>query len=464
MSTEASIFMLSVGLVAYLKLRISHKFAVVACLAPRGVVIAASLIRLVWLYPVTPHSNPTYRLWLPAILTQTHACLSICTACIPYMVPFFKSSDLSLRRSDLCRTGNGIGEGTAPASLWFRRHKKIKILNSWDSTAVASLQYDRVPQNMPYIPTPPPLSPITPPRLYTPPNLSAASDQYPVYQDLNTIILERVSPAPPQTASSFALSPTCASPVPLLWVNSFIPGRPAPTPPLKIHSPDAPTVTSQTPSPASVARTPRFSLYPQQTQPQSRYSPDLRLNAFGPIPTPPIRALKSQVDGNLRRSSMRIQESRAKDYDYQIHSSSAAQPPKIDTAPLSTAPSTTTTSPSLRYRPASIQDMASPMGAAIVDYFDTASPQTAPYVPLPAIPYLGKHRQRNQQVLSPSNTLRFQNTMLKIPQLARSPQDVLQDDLFLPRDSVKMIKSPRSKHVPAIRDTRRSPRIVARES
>ncbi|KAJ4377764.1 hypothetical protein N0V83_000594 [Neocucurbitaria cava] len=70
MSTEISIIMLSVNLVAYLKVRFSSKVAVVACFAPRLLVISAALIRLIWLYPITPHSDPQYRLWLPSIMTQ----------------------------------------------------------------------------------------------------------------------------------------------------------------------------------------------------------------------------------------------------------------------------------------------------------------------------------------------------------------------------------------------------------
>jgi hypothetical protein len=456
--------MLSVSLVAYLKVRTSRKIAVVACFAPRAVVIAASLVRLVWLYPITPHDDPEYRLWLPAILTQIHVCLSICTACIPYMVPFFKSLDVSLRRLDSSKNGTGMCERTASASLWYRRHKKAKVYNSWDSTVLANLQYERVPQAMPHIPTPPPLSPITPVRFHTPPNLSVANSDFSEYQGLNISIPERSSPPPPQTASSFALSPTCASPVPLLWVNSFIPTRPAPTPPLKSHSPGAPYVASHTPSTVNAAQTPRFSLYPQQMQPQSRYSPDLRQGGFSSTSIPPIRSLRSQVGSSSRNPNIRTPKLSMNNHEYRMHSSNAVQPPKYSTAPLPTAPPPTTTSPTSKYRPASTQDLTSPMGAAINNYFENVLPQTAPSVPLPAIPSSDKHRQRNQQVLSPSNTMRFQTTLPMAPQPGSNPSDVLRDELFLPRDSVVMMKSPHSRHMPVVHDTWRSAKMVARES
>jgi hypothetical protein len=156
--------MLSINLVAYLRVRFSRKVAVVACFAPRALVITASLVRLIWLYPITPHSDPEFRLWLPAILSQVHVCLSICTACIPYMIPFFKSLEGGLRRARSSKsTEFRLDErmSRTPSSLWFRRQKRTKVFNSWDSTAVASLQYERVPQASPQIPTPQPISPLS---------------------------------------------------------------------------------------------------------------------------------------------------------------------------------------------------------------------------------------------------------------------------------------------------------------
>jgi hypothetical protein len=216
--------MLSVNLVAYLRVRLSRKLAVVACFAPRSLVIAASIVRLIWLYPITPHSSPEFRLWLPAILMQIHVCLSICTACIPYMVPFFKSLEGSLRRRHMVDSAgyytNERGERQT-SSLWFRRHtKSSKNLDSWDSIVVVAPRYERVSQASPYIHTPPAISPLTPPRWISPP--STADTQAPSGPGLlinipmgNSPLLRTTDVGSPQTASSFALSPSCTSPIPL---------------------------------------------------------------------------------------------------------------------------------------------------------------------------------------------------------------------------------------------------------
>ncbi|KAH8722992.1 hypothetical protein GQ44DRAFT_621643 [Phaeosphaeriaceae sp. PMI808] len=299
LSTEISIIMLSVNLVAYLQVRLSRKFAVVACFAPRALVASASIIRLVWLYPITPYSNPEYQLWLSAILSQMHVCLSICTACIPYMVPFFKSLEGSLRRTNSSKGPEFRMDERSrhtPSSLWFRRQKKSQTFNSWESTAVPSLQYERVPQASPYIPTPRAMSPLTPPHFNSRPGStrSAASSR----RGLSINIPDRHSPLPqstdivsPQTASSFALSPSCASPVPLLNMQSFIPSRKAPTPPAKAHSPYPPTssshYSSRSNSPASPPRPQRFSLFPQQSPPTLRYSPEMQQSGFTPVHVPP---------------------------------------------------------------------------------------------------------------------------------------------------------------------------------
>ncbi|KAF2741880.1 hypothetical protein M011DRAFT_413696, partial [Sporormia fimetaria CBS 119925] len=106
MTTDVSIIMLSVNLVAYLHVKLSEKVVVVACFAPRILVIGAALARLIYLYPITPHSNPQYNLWVPTICAQVQVCLSISTACIPYVKPFFgKVGSGSWRTSELRRNG-----------------------------------------------------------------------------------------------------------------------------------------------------------------------------------------------------------------------------------------------------------------------------------------------------------------------------------------------------------------------
>ncbi|KAG9187526.1 hypothetical protein G6011_05397 [Alternaria panax] len=72
-STEVAIVVLSIYLVAYLQVRLSRKLAVIACFAPRMLVLSAALVRLILLYPATPHSDPQYRLWVPTIMSQGHS-------------------------------------------------------------------------------------------------------------------------------------------------------------------------------------------------------------------------------------------------------------------------------------------------------------------------------------------------------------------------------------------------------
>ncbi|KAH7397389.1 hypothetical protein BKA66DRAFT_408537 [Pyrenochaeta sp. MPI-SDFR-AT-0127] len=460
MSTEVAIIMLSVNLVAYLKVRVSRKIAVVACFAPRALVLAAALVRLIWLYPITPHNNPQYRLWLPAIMTQIQVCLSVCTACIPYMVPFFKSLEGNLRRTYSSKGRDfHTEEGSSRSSLWYRRHNKGHVLNSWDSNAVASQQYERVAQASPHIPTPTPMSPLTPPRLRTPPSRSQSIRGLSIsIPDRDAQLKRSTGIASPQTASSFALSPTCTSPQPLLS-QSFIPTRVAPTPPPKTHNPNLPTASSKYSNgdsiPLDTPRMQRFSLFPSPRS--NSHSPQQA--PFTSPSIPPIRALRSQtVSGTTRYPTILRPYSPINNVLHRPQATRDAQAPKFSTAPLPRSPPLTTTASKLQGRPSSVQELTSPMGAAINTYFSTSVPRNPP--PPPTRPASIVQRQRNQQVLSPSNSLRSPESRPTSPTTSPTPHDVLRDELFLPRDSIYMSKMSRSQTMPSIRDVRSSPQIV----
>jgi hypothetical protein len=418
MSTEVAIVMLSFNLVVYLHLDKSRKIAVVACFAPRALVAAASLIRLIWLYPITPHDEPEYRLWLPAILSQVHVCLSICTACIPFMVPFFRSRDGSRRRTFLFKAPDvRTDERTSrtPSSLWFRRQGKAQTINSWDSTVVASLQYERVPQASPHIPTPRPISPLTPPYYSSRPSTAGVGS--PSSQGLSISIPERGQPftsrtdiVSPQTASSSALSSTCT---PLLTMHPSVSLRNIPAPPPKTHSPEASTASSfyssHGQSPVSPVQQPRFTLFPQQVTSERRYSPT----------------------------------------------------PKFSTAPYLSAAPNTATSPTSGRKHTSMQELNSPMGAAINNYFRSAVPDIVPSAPMPITAPQSARQQRNHQVLSPANTLRTQKPLPRSPLPGTSPE-LVRSELALPRDSLVMGRALRSPGLPPVQDVRSSPRIVGR--
>ena len=90
MATDMAIIALSANLVVYLDIEPSRKLLVVACFAPRLLVIGAALARLVYLYPITPQNNPEFYLWVPTICAEIEICLSVSTACIPYIPLFCK--------------------------------------------------------------------------------------------------------------------------------------------------------------------------------------------------------------------------------------------------------------------------------------------------------------------------------------------------------------------------------------
>ncbi|PVI00811.1 hypothetical protein DM02DRAFT_373631 [Periconia macrospinosa] len=306
MTTDVSLVMLSVNLVYYLKVKASRKVAVVACFAPRILVIAASLTRLVYLYPITPHTNPAFNLWIPVIVTQVQASLSIVTACIPYMRPFFYSSDAQVPEDKGSRRHMMVGEESYThfsSNGYARGHKRGQGLsqdtttpNSWPN----SWDYGRNHDVSPRIPSPAPLSPLLPPRLTTPPNSYETTSRSPSERGLKLQIPKRDTSAgrratfiSPQTASSHALSPDCMSPVaqPFLTNNDEyfpIPLAPrSPTPPQPCHTPPNAAVysgdDSDTEPPVRNPRT-RFSLFPSHQAP--RYSLVPQLNPQPPTSNP----------------------------------------------------------------------------------------------------------------------------------------------------------------------------------
>ena len=163
--------MLSVNLVAYLNMRFTRKIAVIACFAPRALVIGATLMRLLWLYLISPHGTPKFMLWIPALIAQVHVCLSICTASIPYMVPFFKSLEGTTPKP---RTGSrrdsGVGNerGSSRSVSWFVQGIRGGNCKSHDSVTVTSRQHEQIPKVSHYKTRLELISPLAPARLHTP--------------------------------------------------------------------------------------------------------------------------------------------------------------------------------------------------------------------------------------------------------------------------------------------------------
>jgi hypothetical protein len=175
-TTEIAIITLSIDLVAHLKVRLSRKIAVVACFVPRLLVIFAAIVRAFYFYQISPHDNPVYDLWISTVCTQVHVCASICTACIPYMVPFFKSLQGNIWRSYSTKSWNRVARSSKLPRHASNRLQKREAM-SYDFPQVPDQRIDRVSKVPPYIPSPEPLSPFMPPPsvTYLHPNKVASS-------------------------------------------------------------------------------------------------------------------------------------------------------------------------------------------------------------------------------------------------------------------------------------------------
>lgn len=283
MSTELFIVMLSVDLVAHLRVRMSRKVAVVACFAPRLLVVATSLVRAIYLYQVTPHGDPEYDLWISTICTQAHICASICTACIPYMVPFFKSLQGNIWRSYSTRSWTAKPRSTPrsgpPSNLLRKREANIRFESPKSFTSFIR-EPERVSVVSPRIPSPGPISPFMPPPVSTlrlpsiSPNSSEArnargmSVSGTLYDSESEETFDMVSL---QNAISFAPSPI-EPPAQARLSNAAIMDLSEPfeyaallgSPGLSSTSS---SYSSRASTPTRAESHPRFSLFPQEVQP-----------------------------------------------------------------------------------------------------------------------------------------------------------------------------------------------------
>lgn len=467
MSTEVAIIMLSVYLVAYLQVRLSRKFAVFACFAPRMLVLSAALVRLILLYPVAPYGDPRYRLWEAAIMSQVHVCLSIATASIPYMVPSFKGLDSDLRKSHLAKNRlHSIDEeaGRSKSSLWFRRHSKTKSLDLWDSSADAGVQYHHLSQVSPYPSTSRPLSPLPPPRPHTPLGRQASVRGLNIYIPCRDPQRQRsLDWASPRTESSGALSPSCTSPQALL-LQSFIPSRKAPSPPSRIHSP-MPTspsscYSSRTPTPAlTTPYTQRLSLFPPDG-PSSNSSQPQKSPYLTSI-IPPIRSMQSQTVPRITESpELSFPKSPTGPGSLLVRSSSRAQPPKFSITTHLQTPPLITAHDGRGFRPGSIQDLTSPMGAAINGWFSSAktkysSPLSSPINGSPDCQSVVENYE-----LSSVRSIDTPRSPPPSHMRSHARVDIAQDASYSPNDTPLDTQNPRWQTIPSVHDVRHSPRIV----
>ncbi|KAF2713842.1 hypothetical protein K504DRAFT_450482 [Pleomassaria siparia CBS 279.74] len=414
MMTDVCLIMLPVNLVVHIKVRASTKVVIVACFAPRILVMGAALARLIYLYPITPHDNPEYNLWIPVICTEIQICISILTACIPYMKPFFEDMEAGERQRKSMKV-NKLG-GYQPVPAYLRTHKRAKDLGSMDSTASISLTYGRTPDTSPRIPSPVPLSPLTPPRYNTPPISESSSSRSPSERGLRLHIpppditirraTENISS---QTASSHALSPQLLStqqlpPSPSRFSldvlgPSFPPCSHSPRPSMANSPSSSPSSTGSTPP-----RAPSFSLFPRTKSTQ--YAPIPLLAPRLSPPIPPVSLPRSR-SGSRSRSRSRI-------YYHQMAANTSKPhealkihhfPDRTSSLPLEVG------SKSQKRRsgaPTSIARASAVSQPPLPSHFFTTPPSTnPPDLPLPTPPNpLSPQRMRNYRVLVPQNSSR----------------------------------------------------------
>ncbi|KAH6629213.1 hypothetical protein C7974DRAFT_183164 [Boeremia exigua] len=353
MSTELFIVMLSVDLVAHLRVRMSRKLAVVACFAPRLLVVSAALVRAIYLYRVTPHGTPEYDLWISTICTQVHVSVSICTACIPYMVPFFKSMQGNIWRSYSTRSWTARSRRSPPPRRSPNRLRKREANIRFESPkSFNSLirEPERVSIVSPRIPSPTPISPFLPPPVATLQLLQntpsviesshtrAMSVSGTLYDSDSDGVFDIVSlqsamcfvPSPVEPPTQARLSNTAMADVSGPFEHMALLGSPNPSNSSSCYSSRVSTPTRSEP-------TPRFSLFPQHTR---HYTASQLTSASASAPAQSLNRMQPMAadDDAARLLARRTLPNPAFSYDFDdsahpARSASSRSHPKFSTTP-----------------------------------------------------------------------------------------------------------------------------------
>lgn len=462
MTSDVAIVMLAVNLVAYLRIPFTRKVIVVACFAPRVLVIGASLARLIYLYPIAPHDNPRFALWTPLLCTQVQVCLAISTACIPYIKPFFavpegvsKGLEGGRRFSKSVRHIYAFGAQTATSS-WRKKFRKLSCIEASTSD---DLEYSCAGPS-PRIPSPPPISPLSPPRCATPTTL-LGQVTIPVRQLRErglTLQIPNTGSYPtvgltPQTASTHTSSPYVVSPLypqPLLFFQTRSPvtlSRNYSPPPVNPSAHCESSTTERITEHLSVKALPQktgYSLFPSPTP--GRY-------AFVPRDPKPLVQKPSS-----KQLSCRVQERTDGQPSYPERSSSlkcwyghASPAIKFAVGPsLTTArPSTTILSkaPTPKLRDNMARSPITPSSP-----FSSPSRSTPTAVAVDEAP--SPQQARNKRVLSPQNSSRLSHINSMAPVKIR---DSWRSTVYL-GDAPNDAPHPRweLREIPTIQDARSS--------
>ncbi|KAI1409820.1 hypothetical protein F5Y13DRAFT_181693 [Hypoxylon sp. FL1857] len=96
--TEVGIIILYLLIIWKLQIARSKKVIVLSIFLTRIFVIATAAVQLAIFYSAFPDPDVTQSMWLPVILNQVVICVSILTACLPYLKPFMESLESGIVR------------------------------------------------------------------------------------------------------------------------------------------------------------------------------------------------------------------------------------------------------------------------------------------------------------------------------------------------------------------------------
>ncbi|KAI1337250.1 hypothetical protein F5Y15DRAFT_390719 [Xylariaceae sp. FL0016] len=100
MLTDFGIAALIAIIMSQIHVSLSRKAVLVAAFSTRLLVVAAAAAQLSAFRATVLDRDIAYSLWLPTVLNQVVICLSIVTACLPYLKPFMASLDSGILRVD----------------------------------------------------------------------------------------------------------------------------------------------------------------------------------------------------------------------------------------------------------------------------------------------------------------------------------------------------------------------------
>ncbi len=342
----------------------SRKLAVVACFAPRLLVVGAALVRAIYMYQITPHGNPEYDLWIATVCTHVHVSVSICTACIPYMVPFFKSLQGNVWRSYSTRSWTARSRTSHPTGQPPNRLRKREANIRFESPkSFSSLirEPERVSIVSPRIPSPTPISPFMPPPIAAlqlsptlpstiePNHIRGVSVSETLYDSDSDESFDMVSL---QTAMCFAPSPiepptqarlSSAATVDISEPFEYYPLRRSSNP-----SSSSSCYSSRASTSTRLESTPRFSLFPQDVQQHAQLRSALQ-QMLASAPTSSTSQIQpttmSDDETRLLARQTLPNPMFSHDFDDFAHparSSSSRSHPKFSTTPRLHAPPSTT--------------------------------------------------------------------------------------------------------------------------